>query len=149
MALDFLRRDCSIMNDFFSKKNLRVLTIQETYEFVTDFSIRDEENHLASIFENVVNLRDGDQDKLAQVDDEVFKQMYIPRNIHELSIEDIYRMQKQGDTEKLDQIAKMTTFQSTLPPQSQESALKEPTVAESDKIDEESASESSESSEDD
>jgi RIO kinase 1 len=27
MALDFLRRDCSIMNDFFSKKNLRVLTI--------------------------------------------------------------------------------------------------------------------------
>jgi RIO kinase 1 len=94
MALDFLRRDCSIMNDFFSKKNLRVLTTQETYEFVTDFGIRDEENHLASIFENVVNLRDNEPDKLAQVDDEVFKQMYIPRNIHELSIEDIYRMQK-------------------------------------------------------
>ena len=49
---------------------------------------------------------------MAQVDDEVFKQMHIPRNIHELSVEDIYRMQKQGDTEKLNQMAKMTTFQS-------------------------------------
>lgn len=77
---------------------------------MTDFSIKDEEDHLASIFENVVSLRDNEPDKIAQVDDEVFKQMYIPRNIHEFSIEDIYRMQKQGDAEKLDQIAKMTTF---------------------------------------
>lgn len=92
MALDFLRRDCSIMNDFFSKKGLRVLNTQETYEFVTNFSIRDEEAHLAEIFENVVNLREDAPDKSAQVDDEVFKQMYIHRNMHELSIEDIYRM---------------------------------------------------------
>jgi serine/threonine-protein kinase RIO1 len=67
MALDFLRRDCSIMNDFFSKKNLNTLTTQETYEFVTDFSIEDEESHLTAIFENVVNCRQNEQDKDAEV----------------------------------------------------------------------------------
>lgn len=113
MALDFLRRDCSIMNDFFSKKNLRVLTTQETYEFVTDFSIRDEEDYLTTIFEKVVDVRDNEQNKKAQVDDEVFKNMYIHRNIHELSLEEIIRMQKAGDESKLEVIAKMTTFQST------------------------------------
>lgn len=49
-----------------------------------------------------MNLREDDPDKKAEVDDNVFRQMYIPRNIQELSIEDIYRMQKQGDTVKLD-----------------------------------------------
>lgn len=41
MALDFLRRDCSIINDFFMKKGVSTLNIQETYEFVTDFNLED------------------------------------------------------------------------------------------------------------
>lgn len=36
MALDFLRRDCSIVQDFFSRKLERVLTTQDTFSFVTD-----------------------------------------------------------------------------------------------------------------
>ena len=43
MALDFLRRDCSIMQEFYGKKLERVLTTQDTFSFVTDLSIDNEE----------------------------------------------------------------------------------------------------------
>lgn len=56
MALDFLRRDCSIMNDFFSKKGLRVLSMQDTYEFATNGLI-DAEDFLNVRFESM-NARD-------------------------------------------------------------------------------------------
>ena len=48
MALDFLRRDCSIMTDFFFRKNLNVLTVQQVFNFTTDCNIsnEDEENLL-------------------------------------------------------------------------------------------------------
>ena len=48
MALDFLRRDCSIMTDFFVRKNLNVLTVQQVFNFTTDCNIsnEDEENLL-------------------------------------------------------------------------------------------------------
>lgn len=46
MALDFLRRDLSIMNDFFQKKNLHTLSVKETYEFVTCGSLDDPEDYL-------------------------------------------------------------------------------------------------------
>lgn len=39
MALDFLRSDCSIMNTFFGKKGIRVLTTKEFFDFVTDLSL--------------------------------------------------------------------------------------------------------------
>jgi RIO kinase 1 len=35
-ALEFLRRDCHIINEFFKKKDVIVLTTQNTFEFVTD-----------------------------------------------------------------------------------------------------------------
>lgn len=43
MALDFLRRDCSIMNDFFDRKKLNVLGIQQVFNFTTDISIAEED----------------------------------------------------------------------------------------------------------
>jgi len=42
MALDFLRRDCSIVQAFFGNKLERVLTTQDTFSFVTDLSIDNE-----------------------------------------------------------------------------------------------------------
>lgn len=39
MSLDFLRRDLGVINDFFSKKNVKTLNMQETYGFVTDLTI--------------------------------------------------------------------------------------------------------------
>ena len=55
MALYFLRRDCSIIRDFFQKKLERVLTTQSTFDFVTDINIQDdtEEDLLVQLLEEV------------------------------------------------------------------------------------------------
>ena len=44
MALDFLRRDCQVINFFFQKKGVLVLTKQSTFNYVTDISAIDESN---------------------------------------------------------------------------------------------------------
>jgi len=41
MALDFLRRDCAVMNDFFRKNNVYVLTTLKLFNFITDILIDD------------------------------------------------------------------------------------------------------------
>jgi len=46
MALDFLRRDCEIINFFFQKKGVLVLTIQSTFNYVTDITTIDEANEV-------------------------------------------------------------------------------------------------------
>uniref|UniRef100_A0A8C4ZZ28 Serine/threonine-protein kinase RIO1 n=1 Tax=Gadus morhua TaxID=8049 RepID=A0A8C4ZZ28_GADMO len=38
-ALEFLRKDCSNINDFFLKRGVAVMTIRELFEFITDPSI--------------------------------------------------------------------------------------------------------------
>ena len=43
MSLDFLRRDCSTIADFFIRKLDRVLTTQATFDFVTDKDISNDE----------------------------------------------------------------------------------------------------------
>lgn len=35
MALDFLRRDLAVIIEFFSKKGIATMSIQETYDYVT------------------------------------------------------------------------------------------------------------------
>lgn len=42
MALDFLRRDCAVMNDFFSKNNVYVLTVLKLFNFISDINILEE-----------------------------------------------------------------------------------------------------------
>jgi serine/threonine-protein kinase RIO1 len=40
MALDFLRRDCAVMNDFFKKNKVYVLTTLKLFNFITNISIQ-------------------------------------------------------------------------------------------------------------
>jgi RIO kinase 1 len=43
MALEFLRRDCINVSDFFKKCGVMVLHIQALFNFVTDITITDEQ----------------------------------------------------------------------------------------------------------
>lgn len=43
MALDFLRRDCAVMNDFFRKNKVFVLTTLKLFNFVTDITMSDDQ----------------------------------------------------------------------------------------------------------
>jgi serine/threonine-protein kinase RIO1 len=42
MALDFLRRDCVVMNDFFRKNKCYVMTTLKLFNFITDINITDD-----------------------------------------------------------------------------------------------------------
>jgi RIO kinase 1 len=41
-ALEFLRKDCSNITDFFGKKGVCVLSLRQLFDFVTDPTISDE-----------------------------------------------------------------------------------------------------------
>lgn len=91
MSLDFLRRDLGVINDFFSKKNVKTLNMQETYGFVTDLTITQEEEALQDTLQRSSEAQDIITDKGSEeVKDNIFKNMYIPRSVAELSTEEIY-----------------------------------------------------------
>uniref|UniRef100_A0AAR2JD40 Serine/threonine-protein kinase RIO1 n=1 Tax=Pygocentrus nattereri TaxID=42514 RepID=A0AAR2JD40_PYGNA len=86
-ALEFLRKDCSNINDFFQKHNVAVMTVRELFEFVTDPSITsDNINQYLEKAMEIASARTAEertnQDK---VDEEVFKKAYIPRTLNEVS----------------------------------------------------------------
>ncbi|TKS79207.1 Serine/threonine-protein kinase RIO1 [Collichthys lucidus] len=86
-ALEFLRKDCSNVNEFFVKRGVAVMTVRELFDFITDPSITchniDQylEKAMAIAAERTSEQR-SDQDR---VDEEVFKKAYIPRTLTEVS----------------------------------------------------------------
>ncbi|XP_060901527.1 serine/threonine-protein kinase RIO1 [Labrus mixtus] len=86
-ALEFLRKDCSNVNEFFVKRGVAVMTVRELFDFITDPSITcsniDQylEKAMVIAAERTSEQR-SDQDR---VDEEVFKKAYIPRTLTEVS----------------------------------------------------------------
>jgi RIO kinase 1 len=71
-ALYFLRRDCSNINDFYCRCGAQVLTVQGLFGFITDLNeMNDEERWSKALSTEEIN-------------DEVFKEIYIPRTLHEI-----------------------------------------------------------------
>ncbi len=89
MALDFLRRDCANINDFFKKKGLQVLNTQQTFDFTTDITLtsENENEYLSQLFSRAQETMTAEQ----QLQDEVFKHVYIPRTLQELTLEEIQK----------------------------------------------------------
>ncbi|KAG7219157.1 hypothetical protein INR49_006316, partial [Caranx melampygus] len=86
-ALEFLRKDCSNVNEFFVKHGVAVMTVRELFDFVTDPSITrhniDQYLEKAMVVAAVrTSQQRSDQDR---VDEEVFKKAYIPRTLTEVS----------------------------------------------------------------
>ncbi|XP_068424398.1 serine/threonine-protein kinase RIO1 [Clinocottus analis] len=86
-ALEFLRKDCSNVNEFFMKRGVAVMTVRELFDFITDPSITchniDQYLEKAMVIsaERTSEQR-SDQDG---VDEEVFMKAYIPRTLTEVS----------------------------------------------------------------
>ncbi|KAK5860536.1 hypothetical protein PBY51_022004 [Eleginops maclovinus] len=86
-ALEFLRKDCSNVNEFFVKRGVAVMTVRELFDFITDPSIT--RHNMDQYLEKVMVIaadrtseQRSDQDR---VDEEVFKKAYIPRTLTEVS----------------------------------------------------------------
>lgn len=90
MALDFLRRDCANVNEFFRRNGLNsVLSVRELFDFVTGEHIgelrEEEENALGYLIQSAGN-RDSQSMLLFRRDDEVFMKSYIPRTLQEVEL---------------------------------------------------------------
>lgn len=85
-ALEFLRKDCANINDFFRKYNVAVMTVRELFEFVTDPSITSEnmDAYLEKSMEIAVERTEEERSNQDNVDEEVFKKAYIPRTLTEV-----------------------------------------------------------------
>ncbi|XP_048020172.1 serine/threonine-protein kinase RIO1 [Megalobrama amblycephala] len=86
-ALEFLRKDCSNVNDFFQKRNVAVMTVRELFEFVTDPSITSDNinQYLDKAMEIASERTAEERSNQDKVDEEVFKRAYIPRTLNEVT----------------------------------------------------------------
>ncbi|XP_069776994.1 serine/threonine-protein kinase RIO1 isoform X3 [Narcine bancroftii] len=85
-ALEFLRKDCLNINEFFRKRNVAVMTVRELFEFVTDPSIAEDnlDAYLQKAMELTANRTEEERSNQDKVDEEVFKKAYIPRTLNEV-----------------------------------------------------------------
>lgn len=85
-ALEFLRKDCANVNDFFSKHAVAVMTVRELFDFVTDPSITADnmDAYLEKAMEIASQRTKEEKTSQDHVDEEVFKQAYIPRTLNEV-----------------------------------------------------------------
>jgi RIO kinase 1 len=79
-ALDFLRKDCTNVTDFFKKKDVATLSIRTLFDFIVDPNMTTEkvQNRLDELSEKAAT------EPYNEVDDEVFKKAYIPRTLTEV-----------------------------------------------------------------
>jgi RIO kinase 1 len=85
-ALEFLRKDCVNIRDFFIKRGLtKVMTTRELFEFITDITITKEnlDEYLTKTMELVENRPAMTEQEAS--DEEVFKKVFIPRTLGEVS----------------------------------------------------------------
>lgn len=98
-ALEFLRKDCANVTDFFTKRDVRTMSVRQLFDFVTDPTInKDNMDAYLERAQELAVLQDStDADTVGE---EVFKKAFIPHRLDQvLDYErDIVKVQeKQGE----------------------------------------------------
>ncbi|KAL9642846.1 hypothetical protein ABK040_015817 [Willaertia magna] len=91
-ALEFLRKDCENIKNFFYKNGLtNIMTTRELFEFVTDIVLTDDmiDSYLETVMEKIKDR--PPMSAKEEVDAEVFKQVYIPRTLTEVMDWEVHR----------------------------------------------------------
>ena len=85
-ALEFLRKDCSNVTEFFRRQQVCVMSVRELFDFVTDVSLTDDrvEEYLKRVEEIAVRRNPGGQGAEDEVSEAVFRQIFIPRTLAEV-----------------------------------------------------------------
>ena len=100
-SLLFLRKDCTNINEFFRKHGVNVMTVKELFNFVTDPLINEDniEQYLETMQEVASNRTMEDLTRDV-VEEEVFKNAYIPQRLDEvIDYERDTMVAKQGDAD--------------------------------------------------
>ena len=77
-ATEFLRKDCSNVRDFFSRKCERVLSVKALYDFVMRDGSADDEGIRAAL--DIARSRD----RVTEQEDRVFMDAFLPRSLQDL-----------------------------------------------------------------
>lgn len=87
-ALEFLRKDCTNISEFFRKKEVSTMTVKELFDFITDPTVTEDnmEEYLEKISEKIANRDLSQLTAQEKVEEEVFKQSFIPKRLDEVSI---------------------------------------------------------------
>ena len=99
-ALTFLRKDCTNINEFFRKHNVSTMTVKELFEFTTDPTINKDnvEDYLDKIQEVAVSRSAEELNQQDVIDEEVFKNAFIPRTLDEVIDYERDAIEAQGGT---------------------------------------------------
>uniref|UniRef100_A0A1E1X4L5 Serine/threonine-protein kinase RIO1 n=1 Tax=Amblyomma aureolatum TaxID=187763 RepID=A0A1E1X4L5_9ACAR len=82
-ALEFLRKDCTNITDFFGRRDVKTMSVRQLFDFVTDPTIT--EDNMDAYLERAQSLvEQGDADTVNQVEEEVFKKAYIPHRLDDV-----------------------------------------------------------------
>lgn len=83
-SLDFLRNDCRNITNFFRRKEVSTMTIKELFDFVTDSTITDVDEYLEKLMEIASQRTIEDVTDKEKVEEEVFKQVFIPQSLRDV-----------------------------------------------------------------
>lgn len=85
-ALEFLRKDCTNISEYFRKKDVATMTVKELFDFITDPTVTEEnmEEYLDRVSENASRRSFEEMTAQEQIDNEVFKTMFIPKRLTEV-----------------------------------------------------------------
>ena len=93
-SLEFLRMDVKNISDFFSRKGVDTLSERAVFGFVTAQEGSVEMDGMREVLEKLYQVREqeGEDEGEKEVDDEVFRQQYIPRTLRE-----VYDIERDGE----------------------------------------------------
>ncbi|XP_076661973.1 RIO kinase 1 isoform X1 [Halictus rubicundus] len=83
MAFEFLRKDCTNITEFFKKNDVAVMNVRALFDFITDPTVTEEnmDSYLDKISEQMTQCKDQQVNPIEQIEEQVFKQAYIPQNL--------------------------------------------------------------------
>ncbi|XP_076246654.1 RIO kinase 1 [Calliopsis andreniformis] len=99
MALEFLRNDCTNITEFFKKNEVGVMPVKTLFDFITDPTVTEEnmDNYLDALSEQMTQQNEQEIDPKQQIEEQVFKQAYIPQNLTQvIDIERDIKLAKSG-----------------------------------------------------
>lgn len=85
-ALEFLRKDCSNITDFFRKKGVFVMTSKDLFDFITDMTINEQniEAYLEKAQERACLQPHEEKTAEEEIAEAVFQKVFIPRTLDEV-----------------------------------------------------------------
>ena len=98
-ALEFLRKDCANITEFFRKNGVGVMTTKELFDFITDVTINDEnvDQYLDKVQEKTSARVIGEVTVDEEIADAVFQKVFIPRTLDEVgTYEDDFEKTRAG-----------------------------------------------------